>query len=824
MKNKHSVWDAATVIPSPPGTPRRSEPENGLKQPGYFLALLFFLGLLSCASIARAATADAVVAWGNDASGQATVPLAAQSGVRGIAAGGSYTVALKNDGSVVAWGYNAAGQVTGTPTALYPYSATANSITLQGEVLSGVMAIAAGGSHTVTLKSNGNVLAWGANAQGQVTGTASTNDPFSAIANPMILGGKILNGITAIAAGDAHTVALKNDGSVVAWGYNTAGQVTGIPTTTAPYSAIANPVTLKGQVLSRVIAIAAGVYHSVALRSDGSVVVWGSWEDQTAPVAAQSGVTAIAAGYEFTVALKNDGSVVASGLYAMNVPMAAQSGVVAIAAGEFHVLALKNDGSVVVWGKTPSGLSLDGTDVPANLSGVAAIAAGFDHSVALAAPKSPAVSTQPISQAVALWQRARFHVTATGYPLSYQWRKDGIVIEGATSDTYEFVAESDATSSYTVRVSNILGSVTSAPPAALTVTPAFPGSVVVWGGNGLGQATVPLAAQSGILAVAAGGSHTLALKADGTLVSWGEVYDGTEYVASPAPSSLSGVTAIAAGANHSAALKTDGSVVAWGFNGLGQTNVPAAAHSGVTAIAAGANYTVALKADGSVLSWGANVEDLQVPVPVEAQSGVMAIAAGYDHTVALKSDGSVVAWGYNYYGQANVPAAAKSGVIAIAAGINHTAALKSDGSVLVWGSADQTAVPPAAMSGVTAIAAGDYHTLALKADGSVVAWGFNDSGQSTVPKGLVGVTAIAGGSGHSVALLGAVSLEVMRNGTALILSWPVTPTGFTLQSTLSLAPPQVWADFTPVPTVGGARYTVTNASSGGGRYFRLRKR
>jgi hypothetical protein len=189
-------------------------------------------------------------------------------GIKSIAAGQYHTVALKNDGTVVAWGYN--GQTT-VPSGL-----------------SGVTAIAAGALHTVALKNDGRVVAWGENGYGQTTVPSG------------------LSGVTAIAAGYSHTVALKNDGRVVAWGENGSGQ------TTVPSG------------LSGVTAIAAGALHTVALKNDGTVVAWGeNGSGQTTVPSGLSGVTAIAAGALHTVALKNDGTVVAWGEGQTTVPVSA---------------------------------------------------------------------------------------------------------------------------------------------------------------------------------------------------------------------------------------------------------------------------------------------------------------------------------------------------------------------------------------------------------------------------------------------------------------------------------------------------------------------
>jgi len=111
---------------------------------------------------------------------------------------------------------------------------------------------------------------------------------------------------------------------------------------------------------------------------------------------------------------------------------------------------------------------------------------------------------------------------------------------------------------------------------------------VAWGHNYYGETTVPIGL-SNVVAIAAGASHSLALKRDGTLVAWGNNDAGQTAV----PVNLNNVVAIAAGYQHSLALKQDGTVVAWGTNNLGQTGVPPGL-SNVMSIAAGGTRSLAI--------------------------------------------------------------------------------------------------------------------------------------------------------------------------------------------------------------------------------------
>ena len=276
-----------------------------------------------------------------------------------------------------------------------------------------------------------------------------------------IASGAVSNAV-AIAAGEFHNLALKVDGTVVGWGDNQEGRATGLD---APY--IGGLVMIGGHVLSNVVSIAAGSSFSLGLKRDGTVVSWGS---NSVP-AGLSNVVAIAARGFFSLALKSDSTVVSWGSTPWDeahVPVGL-SNVVAIACGggmHERSMAIKNDGTVAYWGVENVLVDLA---PPAGLSNVVAFAASDNHSLAL--------------------------------------KTDGTVVgwgfNGAGQATGD-PPEGDGVASHTVRIS---------------------GQVL-----------------SNVVAIAAGHEYSLALKRDGTVVAW-----GNKWFYRDVPASLSNVVAIAAG-------------------------------------------------------------------------------------------------------------------------------------------------------------------------------------------------------------------------------------------------------------------------------------
>ena len=211
-----------------------------------------------------------------DMSGQPLDMTVTLSGGTAIAAGGAHSLALSHDGIVYAWGANDRGQA-GLGAASKPSS---NILPVKGPggdgLLSGVKAVAAGESHSLALKGDGTVWAWGANDGGQL-GDTSLKDRPAPVQVKGLGGNGVLADIVAIAAGGQTSLALRADGTVWSWGVNDKGQLGN----NAAIKYSATPVQVKAQRgdLPGMKAIAAGSAHCLALKADGTVWAWG-WNNK----------------------------------------------------------------------------------------------------------------------------------------------------------------------------------------------------------------------------------------------------------------------------------------------------------------------------------------------------------------------------------------------------------------------------------------------------------------------------------------------------------------------------------------------------------------
>ncbi len=542
--------------------------------------------------------------------------------------------------------------------------------------------------------------------------------------------------VIAVAGGSFHSVELKSDGTVWAWGRNEYSQLGDGTTIDSPA-----PIEVSG--LTDVTAIKAGSYHTIALKTDGTVWSWG----------------------RNNYGQLGDGTTTDS---AMPVQVNSLTDVVAVAAGSFHTIALKKDGTVWAWGLNLYGQLGNGTwtdqgnPVPIQVNGltdVTAIAAGYGHTIALKAD----------------------------------------------------------------------------------------GTVWTWGANGSGQlgegrkvihSTTPIQVTglTDVTAIAAGHSHTIALKTDGTVWAWGYNYNGqlgegtTTFSYTPVQvSGLTDIVAIAAGGFHTIALKSNDTVWAWGSNERGQlgvttteiceiyagigetigytypafcstTPVQVSGLTDITAIAAGGYYTIALESDGTVWAWGANeygqlgatttetcgYEDefdcSPTPIPVRDKvTGTFSVGgtvSSLSGTLVLQNNGgddltitengpftfateledlaiydiTVLSQPFDQTCSLITGRINAADVIDIeikcftftdiAAGSYHSLALEADGTVWAWGANDNgqlgngttpvysnTVGQVSNLTDITAVAAGFFHSLSLKTDGTVWAWGRNDNGQ-----------------------------------------------------------------------------------------------
>ncbi len=311
-------------------------------------------------------SAGTVLAWGFNDFGQlgdgttisSSTPVAVDvpvgTTIIGIAAGNSHSLALTSAGTVLAWGFNDFGQL-GDGTTI----SSSTPVAVDVPVGTTITALAGGGFHSLALTSAGAVLAWGANGSGQL-GDGTTISSSTPVAVDLPVG----TTITALAGGRFHSLAVTSVGTGLAWGLNDLGQL-GDGTTISS----STPVAVDLPAGTTISAVAAGNRHSLGLTSAGAVLAWGlnalgqlgdgTTTNSSTPVAvdlpAGTTITAVAAGAAHSLALTSAGTVLAWGAngsgqlgdgttvnssspVAVDVP--AGSTITAVAGGGFHSLAI----------------------------------------------------------------------------------------------------------------------------------------------------------------------------------------------------------------------------------------------------------------------------------------------------------------------------------------------------------------------------------------------------------------------------------------------------------------------------------------------------
>jgi RHS repeat-associated protein len=671
-------------------------------------------------------------------------------GIQSVSAGLGNVFGLEADATVAAWGspFLGDGSSSNNPTPVLMKGP--GGIGLLGPVLNATF----GNDVGVALKANGTVWSWGYNNQGELgTGNTTVYNQLTPIQVVGPGGTGFLTGVTHVAAGGQHSLALKADGSVWAWGQNSYGQL-GSNDGAASHS---TPVEVVGPAgsgfLSNVVAIAAGLSMSVAVKADGTVWAWGDNE-----------FGQFGNGTDYVVGPLRSSPTPVQTLGPGGVGVL--SGITQLAIGQEHVIARKADGTAWGWGHNSSGETGNGKAdgagqlTPAQIVGPAGT--GFLSGVSEVGAGSFFSGAVLSNGTVWTWGSNNIYGalgngTTTGTNQPYPTQVVGPSGSGALAGVAQPGPCAPIRQAQCMTSPLFDGNI-SAYSLALKQSD---GSVAGWGINSIGQlgdgtttnrpSPIQVSAEGGsgtlqgAVSVAGGSARSLALKTDGTVLSWGSgpLGDGTtnssltpvHVVGSSGTGVLGGIVAVAEGDQTSYALRgADGTVWAWAGGGKGDLGNPAYPNgslvpvpvvspsgtgqlSGIVEIVGGTNQALALRSDGAIFAWGDNAGgdlgtnspgvNISVPQQVVGPGGngfftnAVDIGAGQSYSMALRADGTVWTWGannnYTLGTGDNAPHATPvevvgpgalgflTGIVQIAGTEEHSSAVDANGYVWSWG-------------------------------------------------------------------------------------------------------------------------------------------